>query len=247
MRRDAWVLRVEPEPGGEAVRVTAMEAGSLVRYRARRVVYAAPMFLAPRLVPSLPESQRTAIASLSYRSYLVANVLLRRTVDGVFAHRAFRQGYELTRLHGVDPASAGAEALSTRKSFSDVVVADFAAGRHADSAVLTVYRPYPYEGGRPALMLKSYDELEAEIRGAVLEGFGRHGLRAADIEGVALARWGHPMVVPRPGQLADGTMARVGMRHGPVLFAHTDVQGAPAFENAMAGALDVVDAIQREA
>ena len=55
---------------------------------------------------------------------LVANVFLSRTMDEVFANPAFRGGYELTRVHGVDPAKAGAQALSTRKAFSDVVVAD---------------------------------------------------------------------------------------------------------------------------
>lgn len=246
LRTDAWVVRVEPEADGRGAAVLAMEGDTLVRYRARRVVFASPMFLAPRIVPSLPEVQRTAIGSLGYRAYLVANVLLRRSIYRVFTHPGFRQGYELTRIHGVDPSSVGAEALSTRKSFSDLVVADFAVPRPADAAVLTVYRPYPYEGGRGGLLSASYEDLEAEIRRAVLEGLGRHGLRASDIEGVALARWGHPMVVPRPGQLADGTVASVGRRHGPVLFAHTDVQGAPAFENALAGAFDVADAIKGE-
>jgi hypothetical protein len=246
LQTGAWVLRVEPEADGSAARVTALVQDALVQYRARRVVYASPLFLAPRLVPSLPADQREAIDSLSYRAYLVANVFLSRTMDRVFAHPAFRNGYELTRVHGVDPVKEGAEALSGRKSFSDVVVADFPVWRSRDGAVLTVYRPYPFEGGRIRLMGRSYDELESEIRGAVREGFGRHGLRAADIEGVALARWGHPMLVPRPGQLADGTMARAGRRHGPVLFAHTDVQGAPAFENALASVFDTVDELRKE-
>lgn len=246
LRTDSWVVRVEAAPDAGAVLVTAVEGESLVRRRARRVVYAAPMFLAPRLVPTLPEPQRDAIGSLGYRAYLVANVFLRRSIDRVFSHPAFRRGYELTRVHGVEPVKAGTEALSTRASFSDVVVADFAATRPPDRAVLTVYRPYPYDGGRPALLSASYDDLEAEITRAVLEGFGRHGLRRADIEHVALSRWGHPMVVPRPGQLADGTLSRAGQRHGAVLFAHTDVQGAPAFENALAGAFDAADTLTRE-
>jgi glycine/D-amino acid oxidase-like deaminating enzyme len=245
-RNDAWVLRVEPDGANGTVRVTAMEGNSLVRYRARRVVYASPMFLAPRIVPSLPDEQQKAIASLGYRGYLVANVFLNRTVDKVFAHPAFRNGYELTRIHGVDPVKEGTQSLSGRKSFSDVVVADFPVWRHATGAILTVYRPYPYDDGRMELMSKTYEDLENEVRAAVLEGFGRHGLRQADIDGIALSRWGHPMIVPRPGQLADGTMARVSKRHGAILFAHTDTQGAPAFENAMAGAIETADVLRKE-
>ena len=246
VRTGAWVLRVEPEPDGGGATVVAYEGDALVRYRAKRVVYASPLFLAPRLVPSLPADQRDAIASLSYRAYLVANVMLSRTVDQVFSHPSFRGGYELTRVHGVDPAKIAAETLSTRKSFSDVVVADYPVWRAKDGAVLTVYRPYPFDTGRGELMGKSYGDLDAEIRSAVLEAFGRHGLKPRDIAGVALSRWGHPMLVPRPGQLADGTMARAGRRHGPILFAHTDVQGAPAFENAMAGVFGAVDVLGQE-
>jgi hypothetical protein len=40
-------------------------------------------------------------------------------------------------------------------------------------------------------------------------------------------------------------MARAGRRHGPVLFAHTDVQGAPAFENALASVFDTVDELRK--
>ena len=63
---------------------------------------------------------------------------------------------------------------------------------------------------------------------------------------MALSRWGHPMLTPKPGQLADGTLARAGRRHGPILFAHTDTQGAPAFENAMAGVFDTADVLHGE-
>jgi protoporphyrinogen oxidase len=246
VRTNAWVLRVEPEPDASGATVMAYENDGLVRYRANRVVYASPLFLAPRLVPSMPAQQRDAIGTLSYRGYIVANVFLSRTIDRMFSHPALRGGYELTRVHGVDPARTGAEAQSSRASFSDVVVADYPVWRARDGAVLTVYRPYPFEGGRGELMGKTYDDLEAEIRKAVLEAFGRHGLRSGDIQGIALTRWGHPMLVPRPGQLADGTMAHAGQRHGPVLFAHTDLMGAPAFENAMAGVFATADLLRKE-
>ena len=85
--------------------------------------------------------------------------------------------------------------------------------------------------------------LVAEVRREVLAGFGPHGLRAGDIEGVRLTRWGHPMIVTRPGQLADGTMRAASASHPGLYFAHTDVQGAPAYENALAAAFDAVEAV----
>ena len=56
---------------------------------------------------------------------------------------------------------------------------------------------------------------------------GEHGM-AAD-----------PMIVARPGQLADGTIKAAAQPQPGLWFAHTDMQGAPAYENALAGAFEV--------
>jgi hypothetical protein len=243
IRTGSWTLRVERD--GDAFTVVTWEQEKLHRFRARTVVFAAPLFLAPKIIPSLPDAQRKAIASLDYRSYAVANVLLKRPADRIFANPAFRNGYELTRVHGYDVRKIPAERISTEKVYSDAILADFATGRHPTHAVLTVYRPYPYPAGRAALMSASFDALEAEVRREVLAGLGPHGLRADDIEGMRLARWGHAMIVTRPGQLADGTMKAAAQAQPGLYFAHTDVQGAPAYENALAAAFDVVGAITR--
>ncbi|HLA76580.1 MAG TPA: FAD-dependent oxidoreductase [Vicinamibacteria bacterium] len=243
IRTGAWVLRIERDGDGWAA--TTWEKGILRRYRARCVVYASPLFLAPKLIPSLPASQRQAIATLDYRAYVVANVLLRRPANRVFPAAAFQDGYELTRVHGVDPFREGAEKLNGAKVFSDAILADFATDRHPSHAVLTVYRPYPYADGRAALMSASYAEIEAEVRREVLAGFAAHGLRAEDIEGVRLARWGHPMIITRPGQLIDGTLERATQPQPGLFYAHTDVTGSPAYENALAAAHDAVAAVEQ--
>jgi hypothetical protein len=108
-----------------------------------------------------------------------------------------------------------------------------------------VYRPYPYEEGASNLLDLKYDEMDAEIRREVLAGFGPHGLRAGDIEDVRLARWGHPMLVTRPGQMADGTLRTATQPQPGLYFAHTDVNGAPAYENALAAAFDAVAAVTK--
>jgi glycine/D-amino acid oxidase-like deaminating enzyme len=241
IRTGAWTLRVEKDGDGYAA--ITWEDGQLHRHRARAVVFAAPLFLAPALIPSLSEEQRKAIESLAYRSYVVANVLLKRPANRIFANPAFRNGYELTRVHGIDVRTVAAEEISGRKVYSDAILADFASGRHPTHAVLTVYRPYPYEAGRTNLLDLSYEQMESEIRRELLSGFGPHGLRAGDIEGVRIARWGHPMIVTRPGQLADGTMRVASRSQAGLYFAHTDVQGAPAYENALASAFDAVEAV----
>jgi hypothetical protein len=243
IRTGAWTVKVEN--GSQGFAVTAWEDGKLHRYRGRAVVFSAPLFLAPILIPALPEAQRKAIGTFAYRSYVVANVLLRRPARRIFADRAFRDGYELTRVHGIDVGSAPAEEISARKVYSDAILADFPAPPHPTHAVLTVYRPYPYETGGSDLLDLGYERIEAEIRREVLAGFGAHGLRAGDIEGVRIARWGHPMLVARPGQMADGTLRAAAQGQPGLYFAHTDVNGAPAYENALAAAFDAAEAVKR--
>ena len=53
------------------------------------------------------------------------------------------------------------------------------------------------------------------------------------------------MIVARPGQLADGTLRAAAQPQAGHYFAHTDVQGAPAYENALASAFDAVDALTK--
>jgi len=243
IRTGAWTLRVERD--GSTFHVTTWEDGALHRYQARSVVMATPLFLAPAMIPWLSQVQKDAIASLRYRAYVVANVLLARNADAIFRLPAIRRGYELTRVHGVDVARAQAQQLSARKVYSDAILADFPVGRHATRAVLTVYRPYPYDDGRPELFGAAYADIEAEVRREVLAGFGPHGLKAGDIEAVELCRWGHPMIVTRPGQLADGTLTRATHGEPGLYYCHTDTMGAPAYENAFAAAHDAVDAVQK--
>jgi phytoene dehydrogenase-like protein len=243
IRTGVCVLRIEPGTDGRTWAVLAHERGRVLRYEARSVVFSSPLFLAPRIIPGLPDTQKGAIASLSYRSYVVANVLLARPIDRLFAAAGLRNGYELTPVHGREIRRGGAEALSRQNVFSDAVVADFPVGRHAAKSVLTVYRPYPYDGGKAEVLSRTYAEQEDEVRRAVMEQFGAHGLRAADVEDIRLSRWGHAMIVAKPGQLAEGIMRRASAPGDGLFFAHTDTQGAPAYENALAAAMDAADAV----
>ena len=243
VRTGSWVLRIAKD--GDVYNVTTWENEKLHQFRSRSVVFAAPLFLAPKVLPSLPEPQKKAIGTLSYRGYLVANVLLKRPASGIFTNRVFHNGYELTRVHGMNVGTTPTETISNAKVYSDAILADFASRRSPTHTVLTVYRPYPLDSGRSTLFGASYEELETEVRREVIAGFRWHGLRANDIEGVRLTRWGHPMIVARPGQLADGTLKTAAQPQPGLWFAHTDMQGAPAYENALAGAFETVTAVSK--
>jgi hypothetical protein len=245
IRTGHYVLEIEPNHENKAWAVWAYHQNQVHRYQTRAVVFSSPLFLAKRMIPNLPDDQRKAIESLDYRSFVVANVLLKRRLDQIFKDEKIRNGYELTRLHEVDVQRQLPDVLNGQKVFSDICAADFASWRPTEYAVLTVYRPYPYAHGRDRLRYLTYDYVEAEIRKAVLEGFCHHGLVEAQIEDVRLTRWGHPMIIPRPGQMVDGTLACARKSQPGLYFAHTDVQGAPAIENALGSARAAIEEVQK--
>jgi hypothetical protein len=245
IRTSHYVLAIEPDGENKRWTVLAYHENQVHRYQARAVVFSSPLFLAKRMIPNLPDDQRKAIESLDYRSFMVANVLLKRRLDQIFKDEKLRNGYELTRLHNVDVQRQLPDVLNGQKIFSDICTADFAAWRPTQYAVLTVYRPFPYAHGRDRLRYLTYDYVEAEVRRAVLEGLGHQGLQDAHIDGIRLTRWGHPMIIPRPGQMADGTLARARRSQPGLYFAHTDIQGAPAIENALASARAAVEEVRK--
>ncbi|HXY34841.1 MAG TPA: FAD-dependent oxidoreductase, partial [Planctomycetaceae bacterium] len=63
----------------QAVEVTALDVarGEAVGFRARRVVFAAPQFLAPYLIRDLPEPRKLNAREFQYSPWLVANLHLR--------------------------------------------------------------------------------------------------------------------------------------------------------------------------
>ncbi len=248
IRTGHYVLVIEPNKEKKSWTVLAYHQNRIHRYQARAVVFASPLFLAKRMIPNLPDAQRKAIDSLDYRSFVVANILLKRRLDQIFKKsKKIQEGYELTRLHDVDVQRQLPDVLNGQKVFSDVCTADFASWRSNPYAVLTVYRPFPYAHGRDRLRYLTYEYVEAEIRKAVLEGFSHHGLENTHIEDIRLTRWGHPMIIPRPGQMLPGGPLEIGRQSQPGLyFAHTDTQGAPAIENALASARAAVKAVTKE-
>lgn len=247
-----YVLLAEPLEGGRGYAVYALKGGEVHRYTAPAVVFAAPLFLAKTLIPSLPDEQKKLIESFDYRSFVVANVLLKRPKKAIFRsddakteeeRKRLREGYELRRIHEVDVERQDPYRLSTHGVFSDIVVADFVKDA-PEYAILTVYRPYPYAHGRDRLRYLSYEFVEKEIRDAVIDAFSGHGLRESDIEDIRLTRWGHPMIIPRPGQLAEGIMKKASAPYKGLFFSHTDTLGAPAIENALFAARNAAEGVE---
>ena len=221
---------VRPAHGG--IEVAAFRGDDVHLYPARACVVAVPRFIAARIVADFPEARAAIVAGMKWRAYVVANVLL--------ARRPQPDWYDAYRIEPLEKESA---------AFTDLIVADFAASEKSAHSVLTAYRALPYEGGRAELYEEAAGEKYAHFRDAVRRDLppilAAVGLGERDVIDVNLARWGHPLVLAQPGQLAGGGLERLSAPLGRVVFAHQDRYGVPAIENALGAAFAATDELQR--
>jgi hypothetical protein len=218
------VYNIQPEKDHVVVRAVAHD-GLIHEYSARSVVVATPKFVAARIIPGLEEKRLAAIQSLQYRGYLVANVLLNGKSGNDFYDMYFSSG----RKASTSPMEAAGQ-----QNVTDVILANFS-DRDGTDTVLSLYRAYPFDGGRGMLygMNKSSDirpPFEKQIREEILPLLHLSNLEVHDIR---FTRWGHAMPVAVKGiyskSIPETLRAPFQKR---VFFAEQDNWALPCFETA---------------
>jgi phytoene dehydrogenase-like protein len=218
LHTDTVVHAIDPDTG--TVHAHDVAAGRGRVFEAKQVLWAAPRFVLPRVLPRgrdpLPEG------ALLYSPWLVANVEVARRPGGIGAPLSW------------DNVPVGADNLG-------YVVATHLEGLHGrleESTVITYYQPMPADDAaglrsrRQELLAGSLehwcDHVTAELE-------GMHPGLSPDIRRIHVARWGHAMIRPGPGWLfgAERVVARAPV--GCVLPCAADVGGLPLFEEAFAG------------
>jgi len=204
-----------------SVEVFAQRGQATLRFPCRACVIATPRFMAPYLIGNFPQERTALVETMKWRSYVVANILLAKRPAPVW--------YDAYRLDALDPATCG---------WTDLILADYVASEKAGTAVLTAYRALPYDAGRKELILpESYAQHQEAVRRDIALWLPALGLSASDVFDVNLARWGHPLVLAQPGQLASGRLEALSAPLGPIVFAHQDRYGTPAIETAIEAGL----------
>jgi len=216
LRTGALVFQVV-EKDGKAIVSYESANGELRAVEASAVVMACPKFVAKKLMPQLEPHRQRAIEKIRYRSYLLANVLLKKSVRPLF--------YDLYLL-GNEPAE--------KAGIVDAVLADFARPQ-AKQSVLTLYRAMPFEGGRSQIFRPgSYDLARKEFEQAIAREVLPHlGISMEDVVDIRLTRWGHPMPVADKGRIADGTIKTLREPFRDcIFFVEQDNWLLPALETA---------------
>jgi protoporphyrinogen oxidase len=96
--------------------------------------------------------------------------------------------------------------------------------------VMVVFAPQPYPGGRPGLLARTPEQQGEEILSAVARHFP--GIEA-EVEEIHLHRFGHAQVVPYPGFM-HFLKGRMHVQEGRIILAHSDLEGLPCIEAAIA-------------
>ena len=233
-------LVLDVRAAADGVVVTYEDGNRVLRsLHARAAVVACPKFVVGKLIDDLEPERRNAIARLRYRAYLVANVLLERPLGADF--------YDLFLAGNGGADLANVERDADRQRATDVVVGTFArAAGWGD--VLTLYRSFPYEGGRMKLfeeeaLARYRQEMTEQVQGEILPLLG---IQPSTVAELRLARWGHALPVADRGLIAERVVdtLRAPWRER-VFFVQQDNWALPAFETAVTEALLWAPAVRR--
>ncbi len=200
---------------GTAIEVIAAgpDPASAERFRAQRVVFAVPQFLAPWLIAGYRAARGTASAEFEYGSWMVANLFLK--------DRPAERHFELAWDNVIyDSASLG------------YVVATHQLGRNHGPTVFTYYYPLCDADPRQArekLLSRGWAEW-AEIALSDLET--AHPEIRTLVERLDVMRFGHAMIRPRPGFVWGSARRAMSQPFGGIHFAHSDLSGIALFEEA---------------
>ncbi|MCB0369914.1 MAG: amine oxidase, partial [Bdellovibrionales bacterium] len=209
--------------------------GKIKTIRSRFAVVAAPKFVAKRLIQGIGSNQQKAMDSIEYRSYIVANVILKKNVSSV--------GYDLYCLSGKKPEDPTALRPSAM-GFSDMIFADWAQYEKSSPKVLTCYKPFPYQGARQYLLNPfAHDKHRDNLLLDLKNYYQSIGLSQNDIAAVRMTLWGHAVPLCQAGLASSKTLELASKPIGNIYFANQDNLVSPCYETAEQSALEAAQRI----
>lgn len=211
--------------------------GQLHSLRARTCVFASPKFVARYVINDIPDDQLRAMQVMSYRAYLVANVLLEKP------HAS--PSYELFCLRGSVPEPQAPLKPETRP-FSDICFGTWAATDQTDLGVLTIYKALAYDGARQFLFSPgAHEKHKTRTESGLPSVLNALDIKAEEVRGIRMTRWGHALPLANRGLLASGHLQTASRPiRNRIFFAHQDNWANACFETATKAAEDAVSLVE---
>lgn len=210
------VAQVVPNDGGADVICVDLATNEVRGFRAKKVLFTAPIFTAPYFIRGFREQAGYDPVAFQHNAWWVANVTLRDRPRKRFPH---------------DFAMSWDNVLYESPSLG-YVTATHQAGVDYGKTVLTYYYPMCQDDVTTArAKLFSYDWKHlAEVCLSDLER--AHPDIRALTERIDVMRWGHAMISPRTDFIWSGVRQKAQQPFRDIHFAHSDLSGIALFEEA---------------
>lgn len=242
VRGGCRVVDVRQTPFGR-MQVTWVGADGQCRaLEAKKVVMACPKMIAKHVIHDIGDidpQKYDAMASLKYRAYLVVNVLLDQPIE--------RDFYDIFLLGDGDFPMDEKEAQS-QSAVCDMLSGHFARGKSglANSNVLTLYWPLPFDYARWTLYIESgWEDYARALAPQVRNMLKMLNVPESAIQQIRMTRWGHALPVSSPGLIAGGVCDELRRpMNERIYFCHQDNWALPAVENCLLDAKTFTDEIR---
>lgn len=178
------------------------------------VLYCAPRFTVPYVIPSLANRKEQINQDSHYSPWMVANITMREKFD---------QNQKNLAWDNVIYQGKGLGYVDSNHQLLTI---------SAQPKVLTYYSAMSTdtpEKERATMATRSYhswcEEILTDLRGP-------HPDLAADIEQLDVWLWGHGMIRPTPDYIWNASTRALSNEEGRICFAHSDLTGISLFEEA---------------
>lgn len=220
------VISISSDANGCLASVVDTKTGQSKTFRADRVIFAAPQFVAKYVIADFGEQRRQAADAFHYGSWLVANVHL---VD-----RPIENGFPISW----DNVIYGSRSLG-------YVNAVHQTGNDHGETVLTWY--YPLSGVDASLSRQKLLSLGWQDWADVLlaDLTIPHPDIAPLIRKIDFMRWGHAMVTPTVGFQSNPLRELAATPHGRIHFAASDLSGVALMEEALDHGVRAADEVTK--
>jgi protoporphyrinogen oxidase len=224
LRASSIVVRVKVE-GDSSYVYYEDHKGQLHEIKAKAVIMCCPKFVVKNILQDIENDRLEAISNIKFRSYMTANLLLKKVPEEKF--------YDLFMVDEGKLKSKNPEKHSELMDATDIILANFASPEHKDYSVLTFYRAFPHDNARSELYKTgSYEKqkakLERQINKKILPMLK---LSKADVVGLRLTLWGHALPISYKGVYRSGD---IDILRRPfkekVFFVEQDNWSYPSFQ-----------------
>ncbi len=220
------VRRVERVGAGYQSWIEDAVSGRICRVRSKALIWAAPLFIAPRVIEGLPDAARNYAAAIDYAPWVMAQI----------------------SLHSSPPERPGAQ-----RAWDNVIYGSRSLGyvvathqRLSAAQAPSVWTWYHALQGAPSKVLRR--ELLSQPR----EFWAAMALRELEpaypelvdhVASIDCVRHGHAMARPLPGFLGDPARHWFARGTSNLQFAHADVSGFSVCEEAHARGISAAERI----